>query len=33
VGAPRDTLARLIPELKRRGGTDMVVTQMSQLVP
>ena len=33
VAAPRDTLASLIPEIKRRGGTDIVVTQMSQLVP
>lgn len=33
VAAPRDTLANLIPEIKRRGGTDIVVTQISQLVP
>ena len=33
VAAPKDTLALLIPEIKRRGGTDIVVTQLSQLVP
>ncbi len=33
VAAPRDKLAELIPEIKRRGGTDIVVTQLSQLVP
>jgi len=33
VAAPRDQLAALIPEIKRRGGTDIVVTQLSQLVP
>jgi len=33
VAAPRDKLAALIPEIKRRGGTDIVVTQLSQLVP
>jgi len=33
VAAPRETLASLIPEIKRRGGTDIVVTEMSQLVP
>lgn len=33
VAAPRDQLASLIPEIKRRGGTDIVVTQLSQLVP
>lgn len=33
VAAPRDSLASLIPEIKRRGGTDIVVTQLSQLVP
>jgi len=33
VAAPRDMLASLIPEIKRRGGTDIVVTQISQLVP
>jgi ATP phosphoribosyltransferase len=33
VAAPKDTLADLIPEIKRRGGTDIVVTQLSQLVP
>jgi ATP phosphoribosyltransferase len=33
VAAPKDSLADLIPEIKRRGGTDIVVTQLSQLVP
>jgi len=33
VAAPKDKLAALIPEIKRRGGTDIVVTQLSQLVP
>lgn len=33
VAAPRDQLATLIPEIKRRGGTDIAVTQLSQLVP
>jgi len=33
VAAPRNRLAELIPEIKRRGGTDIVVTQLSQLVP
>ena len=33
VAAPRDMLASLIPEIKRRGGTDIVATQISQLVP
>jgi ATP phosphoribosyltransferase-like protein len=33
VAAPRNKLATLIPEIKRRGGTDIVVTQLSQLVP
>lgn len=33
VAAPKDRLAELIPEIKRRGGTDIVVTKLSQLVP
>ncbi|MDH7483610.1 MAG: ATP phosphoribosyltransferase [Spirochaetales bacterium] len=33
VAAPREMLASLIPEIKRRGGTDIVVTEMCQLVP
>jgi ATP phosphoribosyltransferase-like protein len=33
VAAPRNQLAALIPEIKRRGGTDIVVTQLCQLVP
>jgi len=33
VAAPKDRLAELIPEIKRRGGTDIVVAPISQLVP
>lgn len=33
VAAPREGLAALIPEIKRRGGTDIVVAEFSQLVP
>ncbi|MDX9827317.1 MAG: ATP phosphoribosyltransferase [Spirochaetia bacterium] len=33
VAAPKDQLATLIPEIKRRGGTDILVIQLSQLVP
>ncbi|MBN8644824.1 MAG: ATP phosphoribosyltransferase [Planctomycetes bacterium] len=31
--APRASLPTLIPEIKARGGTDIVVTEMAQLVP
>lgn len=33
VAAPRDSLADLIPEIKRKGGTDIAVTELCQLVP
>jgi len=33
VAAPKESLAELIPEIKRCGGTDIVVTELSQLVP
>jgi ATP phosphoribosyltransferase len=33
AAVPRDQLARLIPELKARGGTDIVVTATAQIVP
>jgi len=33
VAAPKESLAELIPEIKRCGGTDIVVTALSQLVP
>jgi ATP phosphoribosyltransferase len=33
VAAPRSALAGLIPEIKRRGGSDIVVSELSQLVP
>ena len=33
VAAPRSSLASLIPEIRRRGGTDIVVTELAQLVP
>lgn len=33
AAVPRSELATLIPELKSRGGTDIVVTSLSQIVP
>jgi ATP phosphoribosyltransferase-like protein len=33
VAAPRASLPTLIPENKARGGTDIVVTELAQLVP
>jgi ATP phosphoribosyltransferase len=33
VAAPRSALAGLIPEIKRRGGTDIVVSELCQIVP
>jgi ATP phosphoribosyltransferase-like protein len=33
VAAPRASLAGLIPEIKRQGGSDIVVSELSQLVP
>jgi ATP phosphoribosyltransferase len=33
VAAPRSALASLIPEIKRRGGTDIVVSELCQIVP
>jgi ATP phosphoribosyltransferase len=33
AAVPRDDLPRLIPELKARGGTDVVVTNLAQIVP
>jgi ATP phosphoribosyltransferase len=33
VAAPRSSLASLIPEIKRLGGEDIVVTELAQLVP
>ncbi|HOX30706.1 MAG TPA: ATP phosphoribosyltransferase [Spirochaetales bacterium] len=33
IAAPRSGLAALIPEIRRRGGTDIVVTELAQLVP
>ncbi|MBI5525034.1 MAG: ATP phosphoribosyltransferase [Deltaproteobacteria bacterium] len=33
VAAPRKDLPRLIPEIKKRGGTDVVVTALTQIVP
>ncbi|MBK6846474.1 MAG: ATP phosphoribosyltransferase [Proteobacteria bacterium] len=33
AAVPRDELPRLIPEIKARGGTDIVVTQLAQIVP
>lgn len=33
VAVPRADLPTLIPEIKARGGTDIVVTQLAQIVP
>ncbi len=33
AAVPRDQLPTLIPEIKARGGTDIVVTGLSQIVP
>jgi len=33
VAAPRDLLPELIPLIRARGGTDIVVTALSQIVP
>ena len=33
AAVPRDKLPTLIPELKARGGTDVVVTRIAQIVP
>jgi ATP phosphoribosyltransferase len=32
AAVPRDQLARVIPEIKARGGTDIVVTQLSNII-
>lgn len=33
VAAPRDCLSKLIPEIRKRGGTDIIVTQPMRIVP
>ncbi len=33
AAVPREDLPRVIPEIKRRGGTDIVVMQLAQIVP
>jgi ATP phosphoribosyltransferase-like protein len=33
AAVPRSKLSALIPELKARGGTDIVVTELSQIIP
>jgi ATP phosphoribosyltransferase len=33
AAVPRDRLPQVIPEIKRRGGTDVVVTNLAQIVP
>lgn len=33
AAVPREQLPVLIPEIKSRGGTDLVVTQLSQIIP
>ena len=30
---PREKLAEIVPEIKKRGGTDVVVTKIAQIVP
>ena len=32
AAVPRDALPRLVVELKARGGSDIVVTQLAQIV-
>lgn len=33
AAVPRDDLPRVIPEIRARGGTDVVVTRLAQIVP
>ncbi len=33
AAVPRSQLPKLIPDIKARGGTDIVVTQLSQIIP
>ena len=33
AAVPRDRLPLVIPEIKAAGGTDVVVTDLSQIVP
>jgi ATP phosphoribosyltransferase-like protein len=33
AAVPRKDLPRVIPEIKARGGTDIVVTALAQIVP
>lgn len=33
AAVPRELLPRLIPEIKQRGGTDIVITTLAQIVP
>lgn len=33
AAVPRDELPRAIPEIKARGGTDIIVTNLAQIVP
>lgn len=33
AAVPKDDLPRVIPEIKARGGTDIVVTRLAQIVP
>ena len=33
AAVPREDLPVLIPEIKARGGTDIVVTQLAQIIP
>ncbi len=33
AAVPRETLPTLIPDIKAKGGTDIVVSNLSQIVP
>jgi hypothetical protein len=33
AAVPRDALPTLLPELKRRGATDLVVSELAQVLP
>ena len=33
VAAPKASLAKLIPEIRKRGGTDIIVTEPTRIVP
>jgi ATP phosphoribosyltransferase len=33
AAVPKELLPNVIPEIKKRGGTDIVVTKLAQIVP